>query len=109
LAVLAILLPRQRRWWAIGIGVVGFFLVVGLASMFNRYFTEQRYPPGVIVAEQVDVTSGPGGPDQYLVEFDLHSGTEVRLLESRPGWRRVTLPGNLQGWVPEEAVELVVN
>jgi tetratricopeptide (TPR) repeat protein len=108
LAVLAILQPRLRRWWVVGITVVGFFLLVGLASMFNRYYTEQRYPPGVIVAQQVDVTSGPGGTDQYLVEFDLHSGTEVHLLESRPGWRRISLPGNLQGWVPEETVELVI-
>jgi hypothetical protein len=108
LAVLAILQPRQRRWWASGIVVVGFFLLVGLASMFNRYYTEQIYPPAVIVAQQVDVTSGPGGTDRYLVEFDLHRGAEVQLLGSRPGWRRISLSGNLQGWVPEEAVEAVV-
>ncbi len=108
LAILAIVLPRQRRLWIIGIAAVGLFLVTGLLSITNRYYTEQRNPPAVIVAQQVDVTSGPGGADQYLVEFDLHSGAEVSLLESRPGWRRLTLPGNLQGWVPEEAVELVV-
>ena len=108
LAILAIVLPRQRRLWIIGMAVVGFFLLAGLLSITNRYYSEQRYPPAVIIAQQVDVTSGPGGADQYLVEFDLHSGTEVRLLESRPGWQRLTLPGNLQGWVPEEAVELVV-
>jgi len=108
LAILAIVLPRQRRLWIVGIAAVGLFLVTGLLSIANRYYTEQRNPPAVIVAQQVDVTSGPGGADQYLVEFDLHSGAEVSLLESRPGWRRLTLPGNLQGWVPEEAVELVV-
>jgi tetratricopeptide (TPR) repeat protein len=109
LAVIAILQPRRRRWWATGIVVIGFFLLVGLASMFNRYYTERVYPPAVIVAQKVDVTSGPGGTDQYLVEFDLHSGAEVQLLESRPGWRRISLSGNLQGWVPEETVELVIH
>lgn len=108
LAVLAILQSRLRRWWAAGMVIAGFFLLVGLASMINRYYTEQLYPPAVIVAEQVDVTSGPGGTEQYLVEFDLHSGAEVQLLESRPGWRRISLSGNLQGWVPEETVEPVV-
>ena len=108
LAVLAILQPRLRLWGVAGIAIVGFFLLVGLASIFNRYYTEQVIPPAVIVAEQVDVTSGPGGTEQYLVEFDLHSGAEVQLLESRPGWRRIRLSGNLQGWVPAETVEPVV-
>jgi hypothetical protein len=66
-------------------------------------------PPAVVVASQVDVTSGPGTGEQYLVEFNLHAGAEVRLLESRPGWRRVALPGgNFQGWVPVEAVASVI-
>lgn len=108
LAILAILLRRQRRWWAIGIGVVGFLLIVGLSSIGNRYYTEHRYPPAVVVAPQVQVTSGPGGSDQYLVEFDLHSGAEVQLLESRSDWRRITLSDNLQGWVPADAVESVI-
>jgi hypothetical protein len=108
LAILAILQPRLRGWWAIGFVIMGFLLLVGLASMLNRYYTEQVYPPAVIVVQQVDVTSGPGGADQYLVEFDLHSGAEVQLLESRPGWRRINLSGNLQGWVPEETVEPVI-
>jgi tetratricopeptide (TPR) repeat protein len=108
LAVAAIFWPRWRRWVGVGLGVVGLFLAIGLVSMANRYYTEQWYPPAVIVAGQVNVTSGPGGSDQYLVEFDLHSGAEVSLMESRPGWRRVRLSDNLQGWVPAESVELVV-
>jgi SH3-like domain-containing protein len=75
--------------------------------MANRYYTDQNNPPAVIVVQQVDVTSGPGTSEQYLVEFTLHSGAEVNLIESRSGWQRITLPGDLQGWVPAEAVEQV--
>jgi SH3-like domain-containing protein len=76
--------------------------------MANRYYREWRYPAAVIVAQEVDVTSGPGTTEQYLVEFNLHSGAEVNVIESRPGWRRITLPGNdFQGWVAEETIELV--
>jgi tetratricopeptide (TPR) repeat protein len=107
LAVVIILKPSLRRWGLAVIGLLAVFLVVGLLSMANRYYTAQTYPPAVIVAEQVDVTSGPGGSDQYLVEFNLHDGAEVSLLESRSGWQRVTLPGDLQGWVTAEAVEPV--
>lgn len=108
LALLAILLPRRRGWVLAVMAVVGLFLAAGLFSIANRSYGEQRYPPAVVVAPQVDVTSGPGGADQYLVEFELHSGAEVRLVESRPGWQRITLSDNLQGWVAEEAVEAVV-
>jgi tetratricopeptide (TPR) repeat protein len=106
--ILAIFFQRLRRislWIA---ATLGLFLVIGLISIANRYYTEWVYPAAVIVAEEIDVTSGPGSAEQYLVEFNLHSGAEVSLIESRPGWRRIALPGNdFQGWVPDEAVELV--
>jgi tetratricopeptide (TPR) repeat protein len=108
LALLAILLPRRRRLVVVVMAIVGLLLAAGLFSIASRYYGEERYPPAVVVVAQVDVTSGPGGADQYLVEFELHSGAEVRLVESRPGWQRVTLSDNLQGWLPEEALEQVV-
>ena len=99
-------LQRVSLW---AMGIAGVFLLAGLFSMANRYYLQNSYPPAVIVAEEVDVTSGPGPADQYLVEFNLHSGAEIRLIESRPGWRRIALPGNdFQGWVPVEAVEPVI-
>jgi hypothetical protein len=63
----------------------------------------------VVVAREVDVTSGPGGGEQYVVEFNLHGGAEVRMIDSRPGWRRIALPGNdFQGWLPANAIEPVI-
>jgi uncharacterized protein YgiM (DUF1202 family) len=63
----------------------------------------------VVLAEKVNVTSGPGATDQYLVEFELHAGAEVRQLDARSGWKQIALPGNhIQGWVPENAIELVI-
>jgi SH3-like domain-containing protein len=56
-----------------------------------------------VLAEQVDVYSGPGS--DYLVEFTLHAGAEVRVVERRGGWMRIALPGGLQGWVPEAAAD----
>jgi tetratricopeptide (TPR) repeat protein len=103
----AILKPSIRRWGAITVGGLAVFMVIGLLSIANRYYTDETYPAAVIVAQQIDVTSGPGGTDQYLVEFTLHAGAEVSVLESRPGWQRITLPGDLQGWVPDKAVEQV--
>jgi len=104
-AVLAILLPQQRRIFSWVMVVLGVFLVIGMFSITNRLYTAWRYPPAVVVAQETQITSGPGDADQYLVEFNLHAGAEVNILENRPAWRRIMLPGNLQGWVPADAVE----
>jgi tetratricopeptide (TPR) repeat protein len=99
--------PIWRRWCGIGVGLLAVLLVSLVISMANRSYKEQNSPAAVIVANEIDVTSGPGTSDQYLVEFSLHSGAEVRVIERRSNWQRIILPGDLQGWVPAEAVERV--
>jgi tetratricopeptide (TPR) repeat protein len=107
LILLMLFKPNWRRWAGTGLGLLAVLLLVGLISMTNRSYKEQNSPAAVIVAEAIDVTSGPGTSEQYLVEFTLHSGAEVSLIESRSNWQRITLPGDLQGWVPAEAVARV--
>ncbi len=61
---------------------------------------------GVVTVAAIEVVGGPG--PQYPEEFALHSGAQVRIAESRHGWLRIELPGGeLQGWVPSRAVEVV--
>lgn len=82
--------------------------LLGAVSLGSRLYEETVHPAAVIVAEGIAVKSGPG--EQYLTEFELHSGAEVSLLEERPAWVRLSLPGEgLQGWVPLESVERVSN
>ena len=58
---------------------------------------------GVVISEAVEVVSGPGS--QYTTEFTLHSGAQVRLVDSREGWVMVELPGGeLTGWTLSHAV-----
>ncbi len=106
---LAILVPRYRRLWRWLIAACTVLLLVGLVTVVSHVYTRQQFPEAVVVAPKIDATSGPGPTDQYAVEFTLHAGAEVNLLERRLGWRRVALPGDLQGWVPAEAVELVID
>ena len=61
---------------------------------------------GVVTVLVIEVVGGPG--PQFSEEFALHSGAQVRVAESRHGWLRIELPGGeLQGWVPSHAVEVV--
>ncbi|MBN1995049.1 MAG: tetratricopeptide repeat protein [Anaerolineae bacterium] len=108
-AVLAILLPRFRYVFGWIMAGLVLFLAVGLISVAGRLYNEWRYPPAVVVAPETQITSGPGDTQQYLLEFTLHAGTEVRLLESRSEWKRITLPGNLQGWATAAAIEEVIS
>ena len=61
---------------------------------------------GVVTVTAIEVVGGPG--PQYSEEFALYSGAQVRIADYRHGWLRIELPGGeLQGWVPSHAVEVV--
>ncbi len=93
-----------RQILSYAIIVVAILLFGGLFSLGGRLYIENVRPEAVIIVEEVDVTSGPGS--QYVVEFSLHTGTEVSIIERRNNWIRLGLPGGrLQGWVPSDAVE----
>ena len=86
--------------------VLAVLLTAGVLSLGTRLYSESTNRTAVVVAEEVDVASGPGS--QYITEFTLHSGAEARLLETRANWVRLALPGRqLQGWVPAGAAEEV--
>ena len=87
-----------------GAFLVTFLFAINLFALGSRLYIAQNQPAGVIVADKVDVSSGPGQA-QYITEFTLHSGTEIRMLEERDEWIRIALPGDqLQGWVPVTVV-----
>jgi SH3-like domain-containing protein len=76
-----------------------------MLSLGTRMLDQRGQPPAVIVIDSVAVQSGPSR--DYLTEFTLHAGAEVRIVEQRKDWARIVLPGELQGWVPVAAIEEV--
>jgi hypothetical protein len=102
LAVGALLWQRRRRALLYLAGGVATLLLLGLLSIGIRLLDQHGQRPAVVVADEVAVRSGPG--DDYLTEFTLHAGAEVRVVERRADWVRVALPGDLQGWAPSTAV-----
>lgn len=83
----------------------GLFMVVATFSLGSRIYVENNRQQAVIITDVVDVSAGPSA--DTLTEFDLHSGAEIELLEQRGDWVRLTLPGGqVQGWVPAEAVAI---
>ena len=80
--------------------------LLSLLLLVSMLYANPNDDSAVVVESTVNVVSGPG--EQYETEFTLHSGAQVRLVDSRQGWVRITLPGDdLQGWAPSNAVEAV--
>lgn len=78
--------------------------LVSFLLLLSMLYANPNDDSAVVVESKIDVVSGPG--KQYELEFPLHSGAQVRLIDSRQGWVRIALPGDdLQGWVPSDAVE----
>ncbi len=103
LVVVAILWPRGRQGLRYVVGVVAVLLALGLLSVTIRVADTRGSSPAVVVAQSVEARSGPG--TDYVAEFTLHAGAEVRVLEQRENWARIALPGDLQGWAPDETIE----
>ena len=97
---------RWRKALQYSLVPVTVVLAVGFLALGSFLYVGSAESEGVIVASEVDVTSGPGA--QYVTAFSLHNGAEVNLLETRGSWVRLALPGGeLEGWVPGTAVEAV--
>jgi hypothetical protein len=74
--------------------------------MGSRLYTENTQPDGVVVVDAVAVSSEPG--ELQTTEFNLHSGTEINIVETNGDWIRLETPaGAAQSWIPLEAVEMI--
>ena len=109
LSVSALIIRPLMRSRAIlqGGAAAGFVvMLIPLVLVMSMLFSNPYENTGVVTVRTVKVLSGPG--PQYSEEFALHSGAQVRLVDSRHGWLQVALPGGeLEGWLPSHAVEAV--
>jgi tetratricopeptide (TPR) repeat protein len=81
------------------------FCLVCLAVGGWRYRQDFVVERGVVVAEEVEVRSGPG--IGYNLAFRIHEGLPVRIAADRGDWVRIDLGGELVGWVPATALEFI--
>jgi tetratricopeptide (TPR) repeat protein len=94
----------SERYRTVGITL----LVLGLATFLagaGRYHHDFVVDRAVVVAEEVEVRSGPG--TGYNLAFRVHEGLPVRVAEDRGDWLRIDLGGELVGWVRASALESI--
>jgi hypothetical protein len=100
-----LLFARWRSRLRLLFGLWLIWLVACSVLLFGRMYVEAQRPAAVIVEERVTVMSGPD--EVYLELYTLHAAAELRLLETREGWVRFTLPDGRQGWLPQDTVAIV--
>ena len=85
-----------------GILTAGFFVSVAVEARSRANTICGVITAGQVVARQGD---GPNYPESF--KDPLHAGTEFDLLERRSGWFHVRLSDDSDGWIPDNATDLI--
>jgi len=90
--------PRSRAFGAAGAAAfVAALLAAGGGALLAGKAAARNTPMAVVVVQAAPVREGP--EPALRPSFDLHEGTEVRILEVRGGAVRVRLGSGAEGWV----------
>ncbi len=109
-ACVLILAPKARvRALLRGVAVAALVLMLGCLTLtLSMLYSNPYENSGVVTVGTVEVLDGPG--EQFPEVFVLHSGAQVRLIDSRRGWVGISLPGGeLRGWAPNYAIEAIAD
>jgi tetratricopeptide (TPR) repeat protein len=91
--------------FVLAIVTLAVLLTAAGGSALVKYRVESARKAAIVVEEEVPVY---GGPDtDSTLQFKIHEGTRITTGETRPGWVRIRLPGDLEGWVASDAVERI--
>jgi tetratricopeptide (TPR) repeat protein len=72
-------------------------------STWQKLSAEKRQDRAVVIEPEAAVFSAPA--EDSTLQFKIHEGTQMTVHSRRPGWVQIDLPGDLAGWVMQDAVE----
>ena len=89
-----------KRIYFITSGITVIFIALSLLFSYqnHKYITNTR--TAIIFAQQVQVKSAPTKSGE--VNFKLHEGTKVFVLESLDNWVKIKIADGKMGWIEEE-------
>jgi tetratricopeptide (TPR) repeat protein len=103
-----VMLWRSRIPGAVATAAIcGLLTVSFLASVILETRFAANTTCGVITARQVVARQGDGPNYPESFKDPLHAGTEFDLLERRSGWFHIALCDDSDGWIPDNAAELI--
>jgi hypothetical protein len=87
--------------------ICGLLTVSFLASVTLETRSRANTICGVITDQQVVARQGDGPNYSESFKDPLHAGTEFDLLERRSGWFHIMLSDDSDGWIPDNAADLI--
>lgn len=97
--------PRLARWSLAGcLTAAALFLLVSGSLAWKLYERAYR-PEGVIVAQAVEMRSGPG--KGYLTVATIHEGLTVGIRGRADDWYQIVLPNGWSGWLPGDSLRIL--
>jgi len=105
---LTVILWRNKSAGAVVTSAIcGLLTVSFLASVVVESRSRATTICGVITAGQVVARQGDGPNYPESFTDPLHAGTEFDLLERREGWFHIILADDSEGWIPDNAADLI--
>ena len=107
LCITAVIWFDRNNAWRYSAFICGILMLCFLLSVVIEYNTQTSKICGVITVKDVIARQGDG--ENYAPSFKepLHEGTEFDVLESRPDWLHIKLSDDSDGWIPNNAAELI--
>jgi len=103
---LYIFFPFKRSKLKRFIFIISLLFIISFTLTFSYRSYTKRKPRGIIVKEEIKVKDAPITESNTL--FILHEGTEIKLIENRGEWIRLSLADGRQGWTSKDSAELLV-
>lgn len=105
LLIFSIFIVTKRKTFFYTVITSGALLVVLIIFLVSKIHNKNFMRQAVIIAEKVNIRSGP--KDDYLLQFTLHEGTKLRVVEETKDWYEIDLSKDLRGWLPKDSVEII--
>jgi tetratricopeptide (TPR) repeat protein len=89
-----------KRIYFITSGITVIFVALSILFSYQNYKYVSTTKTAIIFAQQTQVKSAPTKSSE--VNFELHEGTKVFVLESLDNWVKIKIADGKMGWIEEE-------
>ncbi len=93
----------HKRFYFITSILSAIFIMVTVLFAYSNYEYTKNYKIAIVFAEQTDVKSAPTSSGE--IDFELHEGTKVQLLERLDDWRKIKIADGKIGWISAEDIK----
>lgn len=92
----------RKRLYFVSSLVSVFLALVSIAFAYRNYHYVLNTNYAIVFVQQADVKTAP--TNSSAVNFELHEGTKVQVLESLDNWNKIKIADGKEGWILTNAI-----